>query len=479
MLHREPHQEPTLRLAIVGAGPVGLALALLVARTLPQVELSVFDARPADRDVSGDPRTLALALGSVQLLQRLRAWDEAAAQPIREVHVSQAPPNFTSFAPAGFARLAPEVQLRAADEGVAAFGAVIGYGALVAPLQRAWLAEAAAQPQRLHARFGTPVAQITTQGGQAQLSLGTRSDAKADGDAEPVESFDLVVVAEGGVFHRATQLNAAAGASAPVATPNTHTTPATAPPTATPAQRRGIVHDYRQTAWVGQVELEGGRSGLAVERFTRHGPLALLPLPTAAVPATIGATASGPLASSPPSRRRAALVWCVPADDDPVAALDDVQRIAVLNTLLPGAAGRLVGIGALKAFALGLLAERTLVDGRQLRIGNAAQTLHPVAGQGLNLGLRDAYAIADALGEELAAAGLRGHAPRLDAALRRIEWQRAPDRWSMIATTDFLARSFTWQWPGLGFARGAALALLDRAGPLKSALARQMMFGRR
>jgi len=64
-------------------------------------------------------------------------------------------------------------------------------------------------------------------------------------------------------------------------------------------------------------------------------------------------------------------------------------------------------------------------------------------------------------------------------ALRRIEWARAPDRWTMIATTDFLARSFTWRWPGLGLVRGSALALLNAAGPAKSLLARQMMFGRR
>ncbi len=70
-------------------------------------------------------------------------------------------------------------------------------------------------------------------------------------------------------------------------------------------------------------------------------------------------------------------------------------------------------------------------------------------------------------------------APRIEAALRRIEWARAPDRWGMIAATDFLARSFTWRWPGLALVRGAALALLDATAPAKSLLARQMMFGRR
>ena len=104
-----------------------------------------------------------------------------------------------------------------------------------------------------------------------------------------------------------------------------------------------------------------------------------------------------------------------------------------------------------------------------MRIGNAAQTLHPVAGQGLNLGLRDAHALVGAL----------RHARDVDAALGSVEWARAPDRWSTIATTDFLARSFTWQWPGLAGARGLALAALDALPPAKHWLARRMMFGLR
>jgi 2-octaprenyl-6-methoxyphenol hydroxylase len=106
-----------------------------------------------------------------------------------------------------------------------------------------------------------------------------------------------------------------------------------------------------------------------------------------------------------------------------------------------------------------------------VRIGNAAQTLHPVAGQGLNLGLRDAAELVHAL--------RRCTPDGLPALLRRLEWARGPDRWSMIVATDFLARSFTWRWPGLPAARGLGLAVLQALPPLKSALARQMMFGRR
>ncbi len=399
-----------LRLAVIGAGPVGLALALRAARVLPRVQVTLFDARTVEHDVGRDPRTLALSLGSVQLLRRLDAWPAQAAQPILEVHVSQAPPTL----PLPFGE--PEVRIRASDEAVPMLGAVLSYGALVAPLQHAWLEAAAAQPQRLHTRFGTPVG--------ALKALDPRADgAGVEVDAGIAERFDLAVVAEGGVF---------AGQA-----------------------RKAIAHDYRQTAWVGTATLAGAPPGVAFERFTRQGPLALLPLP-----------------GDGEAERRAALVWCVDSADDPVPELNDAQRVAVLNTLLPAAAGRIVALTPLKHFALGLNAERTLVRGRTVAIGNAAQTLHPVAGQGLNLGLRDAYELVQALRDVREPA-------QLDAALRRVEWARAPDRWSMIAVTDFLARSFTWTWPGLGAARGLGLAALQAAAPLKSLLARQMMFGRR
>lgn len=395
-----------LRMAVVGAGPAGLALALLAAQRLPQAQVCLYDSRAADHDLSGDARTLALSLGSVQLLRRLRAWPQAGAQEILRVHVSQAPPGDTLW-PGTLA----EVNLDAADEGVEMFGATLGYGALVARLQRVWLACCAAEPSRLGSRMGVPVAALKECGNEVEV------------DAAVADRFDLAVVAEGGVF--------------------------------ADQSRKALSHDYRQAAWVGQVTLDGGVDGLAIERFTVNGPLALLPLPAST--------------QALPGARHAALVWCVPSADDPVHRLDDAQRIALINMQLPAIAGRVVQITTLKRIALGLNAESTLVRGRTVRIGNAAQTLHPVAGQGLNLGLRDAFALVDTL----------RRAPSVDDALRRIEWARAPDRWAMIATTDFLARSFTWRWPGLALARAGSLALLNVAAPVKSLLVRQMMFGRR
>lgn len=404
--------DTTLHIAVIGAGPVGLALALHAARALPASQISLFDARPLAKDVSGDPRTLALSLGSVQWLERLGAWEAATAQPILEVHVSQQPPTGLPLIGAWWRE--PELRIKAIDEGVPLLGAVQSYGGLVAPLQRAWEAEAAREPTRLHSRFGTPVA--------ACKGL----DHAVEVDAGIAERFDLAIVAEGGVF--ADQLAKARD----------------------PGDRPPLRHDYQQTAWVGRVGFEDGAQrprGVAFERFTRHGPAALLPLPDG----------------------QAALVWCVPSGDDPVKDLDDAQRVAVLNSIFHPAVGRIASISPLKQFALGLNAERTLSVGRTVRIGNAAQTLHPVAGQGLNLGLRDAHDLVRALARN----------PNVDQVLRRLEWQRGPDRWAMIAATDFLARSFTWVLPGAGAARGLGIAALQALAPVKSLIARQMMFGRR
>lgn len=405
-----------LHLAVIGAGPAGLALALRAARCLPEVRITLFDAWPAEHDVSRDPRTLALSLGSVQVLQELGVWAEIAprAEPILAVQVSQQQPGLAAltgmFGHAFDAE--PQVLIRAEEQRVAQLGAVAAYGHIVAPLRAAWLAACAAAPQRLQARLGVRVEGIESADRQALVRVG-----------EHTEAFDLVVIAEGGVF--------------------------------ADQARKGLSHDYRQTAWVGTLQIEGAPRGWAWERFTPSGPVALLPLPAEA--------------GQPENRQRAALVWCVASNDDPVAGLDDRQRLMVLQSILPAQVGQLVALSPLKSFALGLNAEHTLVRGRTVRIGNAAQTLHPVAGQGLNLGLRDAWELVRRLARE----------PDPDRALAQAEWHRAPDRWLTIATTDFLARSFTWPLPGLSTARAIGMSAVQHLPGLRTLLARQMMYGRR
>jgi len=412
------NESTPLKLAVVGAGPVGLALALHAATALPEAEITLFDARPLAKEVSGDPRTLALSLGSVQLLQRLGAWRAESAQPIAEVHVSQDAPSLLGAVASRLAE--PALTIRAIDEAVPMLGAVMSYGAVVAPLQEVWLETQSRSPQRLFNRFGSNVTALR----KVDVPRGVEVDSGSAGS----ERFDLAVVAEGGVFSGAARTDLMAG-----------------------GQRPPLRHDYGQTAWVGIASFEGGDGagigGVAYERFTRHGPAALLPLKDG----------------------RAGLVWCVDTRDDPVRDLDDAQRVAVLNTIFHPRTPRLAAVSPLKAFPLGLSAERTLTDGRTVRIGNAAQTLHPVAGQGLNLGMRDAFELVRSLARQR----------DVDSVLRRLEWQRAPDRWAMIAATDFLARSFTWVLPGAATARGLGIAALQALGPVKSAIARQMMFGSR
>lgn len=420
-----------LTLAIIGAGPAGLALALQASRMLPQARITVFDARAADRDISGDPRTLALSQGSVQFLGRLGLWAaiQASGQsaPIRQVHVSQQQP--TVLWP--FAQ-PPAVSISAREQGVPQLGAVLSYGTLVAPMQAAWLAAVAADPHRLAMRFGTSVRGLKPVPGGVEV------------DADIADVFDLAVVAEGGVF-------------------------ADQPALQWP---QGLSRDYEQTAWVGQVLLDDSSpDGVAYERFTPAGPAALLPLPPGAV------QPGGPVG------RRAALVWCVPKGDDPVAVLDDAQRLTLLNTVFPPEAGTIRQMSALKAFPLGLNAHRRLVgEGPVARIGNAAQTLHPVAGQGLNLGLRDVHELLSALqqiDESSSVVALADRGAAVMRALARFERRRQPDRLALIAGTDFLARSFTWSAPVLATVRGLGLGVLQTLTPAKQSLARLMMFGHR
>ncbi|MEY4427621.1 MAG: hypothetical protein RLZZ182_310, partial [Pseudomonadota bacterium] len=414
---------PRLRLAVIGAGPAGLALALAAAQRLPELDVTVFDARPADKDVSGDPRTLALSQGSVQFLQRLGVWDAIQGSgkvcAIREVQVSQQQPTLVWPGQAQ-----PLVRITAAEQRVPQLGSVLAYGTLVAPLQKAYEAAVAAQAERLHLRFGTPVR------GFKKVAAGVEVDA------DIAETFDLAVVAEGGVFASQPALN----------------------------WPQGLSRDYGQTAWVGQVRLADGPEGVAHERFTPAGPAALLPLPPGSV---VPGGAVG---------RRAALVWCVQKADDPVLALNDAQRRILLNSLFPEQVGEILEVSPLKAFPLGLNAHTRLVDdGVVARIGNAAQTLHPVAGQGLNLGLRDVHELLEVLrpvAAQVAREGTTaGVGPAVAQALARFERKRQPDRVALIAGTDFLARSFTWTPPVLATLRGLGLGLLQQVSPARQALA--------
>ena len=206
--------------------------------------------------------------------------------------------------------------------------------------------------------------------------------------------------------------------------------------------------DYAQTALIARVSVSDPLPHRAFERFTDEGPLALLPQD--------GADGHG-----------YALVWCMrPGRAMDLQMLDDVGFLAQLGEAFGGRLGRFTAASARIAFPLGLNADAR-ATARTVAIGNAAQTLHPVAGQGLNLGLRDAAVLARQLA--------RGPAPETIAAFMD---QRQQDRRLTIGLTDTMARAFTGTGP-LQPLLGLSLAALDLVPPARLLLAELMMFGRR
>ena len=211
---------------------------------------------------------------------------------------------------------------------------------------------------------------------------------------------------------------------------------------------RARSRDYEQTAVIARVTSDAPIAHRAFERFTDEGPLALLP-------------------EDGPDGHRYALVWCVrPERAGTILDLDDTRFLQQLGEAFGARLGTFTKVSPRVAFPLGLNAEAR-ATARTVAIGNAAQTLHPVAGQGLNLGLRDAAVLARQLA--------RGANP---AAIGRFLEERAQDRKLTIGLTDTMARAFTGSKP-LQPLLGLGLAALDLARPARMLLADLMMFGRR
>ncbi len=207
---------------------------------------------------------------------------------------------------------------------------------------------------------------------------------------------------------------------------------------------RANSRDYGQSAIIAWVQVDAPVAHRAYERFTDDGPLALLPQDDGY-----------------------ALVWCVPPTRaEQLLALDEAAFLARLGDAFGARLGRFTHATARLAYRLGLNAQAT-GTARTVAIGNAAQTLHPVAGQGLNLGLRDAAALARVLAQDPGPAGLARY-----AGLRQA------DRGATVRATDTMARIFTGSSPAQAML-GLSLGLLDIVSPARKALAEMMMYGRR
>ena len=372
-------------IVILGAGPVGMALA----RALQDSPLRVLlvDARPRGAWAT-DPRALAIAHGSQQVLQRIDCWNPSHASAIGEIHVSQQ---------GGFGR----TLIQACDYQLPALGYVTRYHHLAEALDASLGDTQFLAPCRVDS--------IAPAADAIRLTL------HHHGNPLPVTT-KLLIHAEG-----------------------------------TPHDDQAICkHDYRQHAIVAEVMPAQRHDNRAWERFTPDGPLALLPLENAY-----------------------SLVMTVPADRaDRLLSLTDQQFI---DTLRQRFAGRLdfTSINPRAAFPLALRRRKTLAQDRQIWIGNAAQTLHPVTGQGFNLGLRDAWQLAEHLKEH------RSSDPGDPALLAAYAGGRQPDRLIGAGLTDGFVRLFSNDILPLRVARGLGLLALDLAPTLRHLVAHQMISGTR
>ncbi len=206
-----------------------------------------------------------------------------------------------------------------------------------------------------------------------------------------------------------------------------------------------IHRDYQQMAIVANVNSDGKIVGRAFERFTEEGPLALLP-----------------------DRDAYSLVWCVrPEHGETLLTLPDADFLQALQQAFGNRVGRFTQISPRHSYPLGLNAQPAHSP-RSVAIGNAAQTLHPVAGQGLNLGLRDAAVLAKVL----------AHNPTI-AGLRQFEQERRGDRRVTLRLTDLMARIFA-SGADQSLSQsllGMSLGMIDLMPPARRALSEQMMFG--
>jgi 2-octaprenyl-6-methoxyphenol hydroxylase len=394
--------------AIVGGGLVGASLAVAL-RGLP-LRIALIEAHAPDSSSqpSFDERTTALGNASRRVFEALGVWQALAleAAPITAIHVSDA----GRF---GFARLA------AAELDLPALGYVVPNRVLGRELWRALGAATAVTPF-MPARL---------------LAMHMAADAVSldlEQAAGPVSiSARLVVAADGAQ----SLVRKVAGLCA-------------------------TVDDYDQVAIVASLRTDRPNDGVAYERFTAAGPMALLPLRVAG------------------SAAWRTLVWAArPGDAERLLQLPPEQFMREWQEAFGWRAGRALQLGARGRYPLSLSRAEGSVAPRIVLLGNAAQSLHPVAGQGFNLGLRDAAELAELLH---AATEAGPHDVGGADLLAPYAAGRARDRDGVIGFTDTLVRVFSSEHRLAAAARDAGLLLFDLLPPAKRALSQVSLgFGAR
>jgi len=200
--------------------------------------------------------------------------------------------------------------------------------------------------------------------------------------------------------------------------------------------------DYGQTAVIANVTSDRPHRNIAYERFTDTGPMALLPM----------------------SEQRCALVWTVRSDQsDGIMELDDEAFLSRLQGRFGYRLGRFLKVGRRQAYPLQLLRARESVRPRLALIGNAIHTLHPVAGQGFNLGLRDVATLAEVIMDAERNGRDIGGSTVLD---RYADWRQADQR-RVAVFTDSMVRLFGQTFPPVTWLRDAGMLAMDICPPAK------------
>lgn len=403
--------DTTRDVVIIGAGMVGSVLAHALVRSevsagkrIVLIEASELRADAPPRQPGYDSRVTVLSAGSVACFRQLGLWGEAlaASQPIHDIHVSDQG-RFGS------------VRLGSGDEGVDALGCVV---------------ENAVLGQCLNRQLSHPALEICAPARVTALLPqpgGMRVVLEAAAEGATPRHFDaaLVVLADGGRSGLASALGITQGG-----------------------------HDYAQSAIITNVSFSKPHQGLAFERFTPKGPLALLPLPDY------------------DGEHRAALVWTHPrATANEVLALDDARFLAALQEDFGQRLGSFRRVGQRALHALSLRVAEEQIRPHLVLLGNVAHSLHPVAGQGYNLALRDLMLLARSILEAFAAGENPGSFTRLKSYLDAA----GGDQLATIAFSDWMTRLFSSPSRSRALARGFAMAGLDLLPPLKHALSLQAM----
>ncbi len=378
-------------IVIIGAGPVGLTLALSLPPTQPAI---VLEARP--EGASQDGRALALSQGTRLILERLGVWGamEPDTVAINTIHISQR---------GGLGRTV----LNASEHGLPSLGYVVSYSALSKALN-------AILPKAAHVQviYEAAVNGVLPDKHAAMVSY------VRGGRKETIET-PLAVVADGG--------RSLAGIS-------------------------GIekIHKaYGHDALVTKVSAEFPHNHIAYERFTPQGPMALLPN----------------------GEHDFSLVWTGEKNRiDAILALDDVEFLRQLHVAFGDRVGRFLSVGKRMSFPLQYASMKNSDAAHVAVIGNAAQTMHPVAGQGFNVGLRDAVNLADAI--------VKADSPIGSVQmLANYQDSRLRDTRRGLLFTDFLVNVFSNDIVGVSALRGLGLSMVDVFKPAKKLLVEKMSFG--